>query len=125
VFRPVNPVGTKGSRYRGLTLASSRSVDRIVVWDRGGIEVGSASWIRVMMEREVEVGPERINLRSLLQGQTWQGEPPFLLHTCARAKVLIISDAVLSDLVLLRARGLVVLPCCSFFFFGWLTSVQL
>ena len=28
--RPVNPVGAKGSKYRGLTLASSRSVERIV-----------------------------------------------------------------------------------------------
>lgn len=35
--RPVNPVGAKGSKYRGLTLASSRSVERIVN-EFGGIE---------------------------------------------------------------------------------------
>ena len=69
--RPVNPVGAKGSKYRGLTLASSRSVERIVN-EFGGIEAAMFQGDEVL-----EVGPDRINLMFHSNGKGKGTNSPF------------------------------------------------
>lgn len=65
--RPVNPVGAKGSKYRGLTLASSRSVERIVN-EFGGIEAA-------MFQGDEVLKSARIGL-TLCSTQTARGKAP-------------------------------------------------